>query len=79
MAYYGTTTKKDTINRALKDAADKRRSQFSGLRQLFAESRAEFECMTPEERSRELERLTPTDERFDRQVNTLDARRPSAD
>lgn len=73
MAYYGTSTKKDTINRALKDAADRRRAQFSGLRELFKASRTEFESMTPAEREQELARLEVNDDTFLTQVTALDA------
>lgn len=45
--FYGTTTKRDTINRALRDAAARRNEQVSALGTFLLDSVAEFEGMRP--------------------------------
>lgn len=44
--YYGTTTKKDTVNRALQDAARRREEQLGALGDFLLESAAEYERMS---------------------------------
>jgi Arc/MetJ family transcription regulator len=61
--YFGTTTKKDTVNRALRDAAARYETRLTALGDFLLESAAEYERMSGAEqaeyRARLIERSAP--------------------
>jgi len=71
--YYKTTTKKDTVNRALQDAAARRAEGLSLLGKFLLESAAAYEAMTEEEQAEFREQQDATDHKFLAQVAELDA------
>src|SRR5262245_41754125 len=77
--YYGTTTKKDTVNRALQDAAARRAEGLSMLGKFLHESVARYERMTDAEKAELWERMDTTDYKFLAQVAALDALAAEAD
>jgi Arc/MetJ family transcription regulator len=71
--YYGTTTKKDTVNRALQDAAARRAEGLSLLGKYLHESVDEYERMTDAQKAEFWELMDTTDYKFLAQVAALDA------
>jgi Arc/MetJ family transcription regulator len=71
--YYGTTTKKDTVNSALRDAAAREDEKRTALGRLLFESVAEYERMTDEEKAEFRAGMDTTDHRFLSQVAAMDA------
>jgi Arc/MetJ family transcription regulator len=71
--YYRTTTKKETVNRALQDAAARRAEKLSLLGKLLLESVAAYEAMTKEEQAEFRAQQDTTDHKFLAQVAELDA------
>jgi Arc/MetJ family transcription regulator len=49
--YFGTTTKKDTVNRALRDAAARHEARLTALGDFLLESAAEYERMSSAEQA----------------------------
>ncbi|MBV1854910.1 type II toxin-antitoxin system VapB family antitoxin [Catellatospora tritici] len=86
-AYYGTTTKKDTVNRALQDAAARQRDRRHAFGEHLEQAFAEYAAMAPEERedyerhlgaaSRMLEQVGTLDEAWVRRRREWDAVRPA--
>lgn len=73
--YYGTTTKKETVNRALRDAAarlDERRTAFA---RHLEEAFLEFEQMSEEERADLYRRMETTDHKLAAQLAEVEAAR----
>lgn len=71
--YYRTTTKKETVNRALQDAAARRAEGLSLLGKLLHESVDEYERMSEEEQAEFRASMDTTDYKFLAQVAALDA------
>jgi Arc/MetJ family transcription regulator len=71
--FYRTKTKKDTVNRALQDAAARRAESLSLLGKLLHESVDEYERMSEEEQAEFKASLDTTDYKFLAQVARLDA------
>jgi Arc/MetJ family transcription regulator len=71
--YYGTTTKKDTVNRALRDAAARREQLLQRLDDRMADSAAEFERLSGAEKAAFRAALDVTDHEFAGQVAAIDA------
>jgi Arc/MetJ family transcription regulator len=63
--YYGTATKKDTVNRALRDAAAKAEERLGALGRHLIESVAEYQLMNDQEkaafRARAIPETSPPD------------------
>jgi len=66
--YYGTTTKKETVNRALRDAARRREEQLGALGDYLLESAAEYEHMTEAEKAEFRELMDTTDRKNEAQM-----------
>jgi Arc/MetJ family transcription regulator len=73
--YYGTTTKKDTVNRALRDAAARREQLLDRLFDRMADSAAEYERLSDAEKAAFRAELDATDHKFLSQVAAFDAAR----
>jgi putative antitoxin of VapBC-like toxin-antitoxin system len=73
--FYGTKTKKDTVNRALQDAASRQAERRSLLGKYLYESVDEYERLSDEEKAEFRARLDTTDYKFLAQVARLDALR----
>jgi Arc/MetJ family transcription regulator len=71
--FYGTTTKKDTVNAALRDAAARDDQRHGALGRLLLESVEEYEQMTEAEKAEFRARMDTTDHKFLAQVAALDA------
>jgi Arc/MetJ family transcription regulator len=56
--YYGTATKKDTVNRALRDAATRYEARLTALGDFLLESAAEYERMSAAEQAEYRTHLT---------------------
>ncbi|MGH3460403.1 MAG: type II toxin-antitoxin system VapB family antitoxin [Kribbellaceae bacterium] len=73
--FYGTKTKKDTVNRALQDAAARRAESLSLLGKYLHESVDEYERMSEAEKAEFWARMDTTDYKFLAQVARLDGLR----
>ena len=71
--YYGTTTKKETVNRALRDAARRREELLQRFSLRMAESVSEYERMSDDEKAAFRASLDTTDYKFLAQVEAMDA------
>jgi hypothetical protein len=71
--YYGATTKKDTVNRALQDAAARRAEGLGLLGKILHESVDEFERMTDAEKAEFWERMDTTDYKLEAFAARMDA------
>ncbi|MEU8074206.1 type II toxin-antitoxin system VapB family antitoxin [Catellatospora citrea] len=60
--YYGTTTKKDTVNRALQDAAARLRERRNAFGDHLEEAFREFAAMSPAEQQDYREHIERTQE-----------------
>jgi Arc/MetJ family transcription regulator len=73
--YYRTTTKKDTVNRALQDAARRRVEQLSALGDFLLESAAEYEQMTDAAKAEFRALMDTTDHKYEAQLAEVDRTR----
>ena len=71
--YYGTTTKKDTVNRALQDAAARRAEGLSLLGKYLHESVDEYERMTDAQKAEFWEHMDTTDYKLQAFAARMDA------
>ncbi|GAA2390871.1 hypothetical protein Cme02nite_14340 [Catellatospora methionotrophica] len=69
--YYGTTTKKDTVNRALQDAAARLRERRNAFGDHLEESFREFVALSPAERQSYRDHLEQTQDLLE-QTPSLD-------
>jgi Arc/MetJ family transcription regulator len=70
--YYGTTTKKDTVNCALRDAAAREEAKLTALGDFLLASAAEYERMTDAEKAEFRDQIDTTDHKFLAQVEAVD-------
>jgi Arc/MetJ family transcription regulator len=73
--YYHTSTKKDTVNRALQDAARRRAEQLSALGDFLLESAAEYEQMTDADKAEFRSLMDTTDRKYEAQIAQIDRAR----
>lgn len=66
--FYGTTTKKDTVNSALRDAAVREDEKIGALGDYLLESAAEYERMTEAEKAEFRELMDTTDHKPEAQM-----------
>lgn len=71
--FYGTKTKKDTVNRALQDAAARRADKLSLLGKLLHDSVEEYERMSDEEKAEFRASLDTTDYKVEAFAARMDA------
>jgi Arc/MetJ family transcription regulator len=69
--YYGTATKKDTVNRALRDAAARRTEQLSALGRHLHAAVDEYEQMSDTEKAELRARMDTTDDKFHAQLTAV--------
>jgi Arc/MetJ family transcription regulator len=71
--FYGTSTKKDTVNTALRDAADREKEKLGALGRHLLESVREYERMSDDEKAEFRASMDATDHKFLAQVAAMDA------